>query len=101
MMQTKPHKSPAWFKNFQKVKDNVVRCEICGAELSYRGFTLTAAVCCDVTKGDGPDANHQTSSYVNVWNKRLREKTNVTSLIANIVVKDMLSVVYIFSAVSL
>ena len=45
MMQTKTHKSPAWFKTFQKVKDNVVRSEIRGAELSYRGFTRTESCC--------------------------------------------------------
>ena len=50
-----------------------------------------------VTKGDGPDANHQTSTSTFMtaprkFDKRLREKTNAKSFIANMMVKDICSV---------
>ena len=72
--------------------------ELCsGKPPSETSEKLLSAV--TVTKGDGPDANHQTSTSTFItaprkFEKRLREKTNVTSLIANIIIKDMLSVVY-------
>ena len=52
-----------------------------------------------VSEGDGPDANHQTSTSTfgtaeGKCDKSLREKSNVTSLIANMIMKDMLSNVY-------
>ena len=73
-------------------------------ELSWFHIDKKLLSAVTVTKGDGPDANQQTStstfltsSFVAAprkFDKSLREKTNVMSLIANMIVKDICSALF-------
>ena len=89
-MHSKPHKSPAW-ANFEKVKDSLVRCGICGTELSYRGSTSTMLPhlkkhpsAATATERDGPDSNYQTNMST----------FQLLKSVTKVIVKDMLNMVY-------